>query len=132
MLRYGAPWAYPSLKREIAGAPFWRAALPGREGDVYLTLSDGPPTRRGRERNYGWQRENIAAYAQGSTARPLRQGLRHRHRRRLPEPLRRPAGDDTTVAALRLRARRAGTWPLAARLQAEDTAMMNCSLARRA
>ncbi len=128
VLRDGAPWAYPSLKREIAGRSILESRFAGREGDVYLTLSDGATyAGAGRERNYGWQRENIAAYAQG-LYRPDRSAKAYATAIAdacLSLYAGQP-GDDTTVAALRLRARRAvnvAFGPPASK--AEDTAMMN-------
>lgn len=127
-LRGGVPWAYPSIRREVCGREILESRFEAREGDVFLALSDGATyAGAGRELNYGWQRENIAEYARGlyqpslsakAYATVIADACMSLYGG--------SPGDDTTVAAVRLRARRAVSvafGPPASK--AEDTAMMN-------
>ena len=110
VLRDGLPWAYPSTLREVSGWKILESHFEAREGDVYLALSDGATyAGAGRERNYGWQRENIAKYARDlyrpslsakAYATAIADACMSLYGGR--------PGDDTTAAAVRLQRR--STW----------------------
>ena len=127
-LRDGQPWAYPSIRRTVSGREILESRFEAREGDVFLAMSDGATyAGAGRERNYGWQRDNIVEYARG-LYQPTRSAKAYATA--IADACMglyggRP-GDDTTVAAVRLRARRAvlvAFGPPSSK--AEDGAMMN-------
>jgi hypothetical protein len=127
-LRDGVPWAYPSIRREISGREILESRFEAQEGDVFLALSDGATyAGAGRERNYGWQRENIIEYARGLYRPSLSAKA---YTTAIAEACMSlyggNPGDDTTVAAVRLRARRAISVAFGPpSSKAEDTAMMN-------
>jgi hypothetical protein len=127
-LRDGVPWAYPSIRREVSGREILESRFEAREGDVFLALSDGATyAGAGRERNYGWQRENIVEYARGLYQPSLSAKA---YATAIADACMSlyggSPGDDTTIAAVRLRARRAVSVAFGPpSSKAEDTAMMN-------
>lgn len=126
-LRDGAVWDYPSVRREIAGRSILESRFEAREGDRLLALSDGATyAGAGRERNYGWQRENIARFAVGLAPGLSAKACATAIADACMSLYGGQPGDDATVAAVRLRARRAVSvafGPPASR--DEDRAMMH-------
>jgi hypothetical protein len=127
-LRGGAMWDYPSVRREIAGRAILESRFEAQEGDVLLAMSDGATyAGEGLERNHGWRREDIARYAEGLYAPGLSAKAYATAVADVCMSLYGgQPGDDATVAAVRLRARRVvnvAFGPPASK--AEDAAMMD-------
>ena len=107
LLREGKVFDYPKEKREIAGKTIYETRLPGQIGDLYIMMSDGAiHAGVGTVLNFGWQLPEIAEYAQRvwtpdlsakSMAAKISDACRELY---MDIP-----GDDTTVAALRIRRR---------------------------
>lgn len=107
LLREGKVMDYPKEKREIAGKTIYETRLTGRIGDLYIMMSDGAiHAGVGTVLNFGWQLPEIAEYAQRvwtpelsakSMAAKISDACRELY---MDIP-----GDDTTVAALRIRRR---------------------------
>ncbi len=107
LLRKGKSLDYPRQRREIAGKAIYETRLQGQIGDLYIMMSDGAiHAGVGTVLNFGWQLPEIIDYAQriytpelsaksmaatiSDACRDLYMGL---------------PGDDTTIAALRIRQR---------------------------
>ena len=107
LLRNGKIFDYPKEKREIAGKTIYETHLMGRVGDLFVMMSDGAiHAGVGTVLNFGWQLPEIAEYAQRvwtpdlsakSMAAKISDACRELY---MDIP-----GDDTTVAALRIRQR---------------------------
>jgi len=107
LLRNGKVYDYPKEKREIAGKTIYETRLMGYIGDMFLFMSDGAiHAGVGTVLNFGWQLPEIAEYAQRcwtpelsakSMAGKISDACRELY---MDIP-----GDDTTVAALRIRQR---------------------------
>ena len=107
LLRGGKIFDYPKEKREIAGKTIYETRLMGRTGDLYIMMSDGAVHAGvGTVLNFGWQQPEIAEYAQRvwtpdlsakSMAAKISDACRELY---MDIP-----GDDTTIAALRIRQR---------------------------
>lgn len=107
LLRNGKVYDYPKEKREIAGKTIYETRLMGYIGDMFIFMSDGAiHAGVGTVLNFGWQLPEIAEYAQRcwtpelsakSMAGKISDACRELY---MDIP-----GDDTTVAALRIRQR---------------------------
>ena len=107
LLRQGRIYDYPKEKREIAGKTIYETRLMGYIGDMFIMMSDGAiHAGVGTVLNFGWQQPEIAEYAQRvwtpdlsakSMAAKISDACRELY---MDIP-----GDDTTVAALRIRKR---------------------------
>lgn len=107
LLRGGKSLDYPKERREIAGKTIYETHLQGEIGDLYIMMSDGAiHAGVGTVLNFGWQLPEIIDYAQRvytpelsakSMAATISDACRDLYMD-LP-------GDDTTVAALRIRQR---------------------------
>ena len=107
LLRNGKIYDYPKEKREIAGKTIFETRMVGQIGDLYIMMSDGAiHAGVGTVLNFGWQQPEIAEYAQRvwtpelsakSMAAKISDACRELY---MDIP-----GDDTTVAALRIRQR---------------------------
>ena len=107
ILRGGKSVKYHAEKRVIAGKSIYETAFPGQEGDLFIMMSDGAVHAGvGTVLNFGWQEPEIIDYAQRkytpemsakSMAATICDACRDLYMD-LP-------GDDTTVAAIRLRRR---------------------------
>lgn len=109
MLRNGKQYEYPVETRIIAGKKILESKIQLECDDMFIAMSDGA-IYAGVEQtlNYGWQRENIAEYAEkhhdNSTSAQAMASLIVDACNDLynNEP-----GDDTTVGAIRVRKRKA-------------------------
>ncbi|MGI6238373.1 MAG: SpoIIE family protein phosphatase [Christensenellales bacterium] len=133
MLRGGARWDYPVSTRSVAGKTIHESKFPVREGDLLIAMSDGAPFAGvGVTRNFGWQRENIIDFAEANylpensakhTAAVIGEACNQLYEYR--------PGDDTTVAALRIRKRSAVNLVIGPPAdKAQDVKMMNLFFAK--
>lgn len=107
LLRNGKVYDYPKEKREIAGKTIYETRMQGYIGDMCIMMSDGAiHAGVGTVLNFGWQLPEIAQYAQRvwnpelsakSMAAKISDACRELY---MDIP-----GDDTTLAALRIRPR---------------------------
>ena len=107
LLRKGKSLDYPRERREIAGKTIYETRLRGEVGDLFIMMSDGAiHAGVGTVLNFGWQLPEIIDYAQRvytpelsakSMAATISDACRELYMD-LP-------GDDTTIAALRIRRR---------------------------
>jgi hypothetical protein len=107
LIRDGKNCEYPVSVREIGGKRIAESEFEVREGDLLLAMSDGAIyAGAGHAFNYGWSRENILQFIEGNFAPEhsarYYAGIVVDECGKLYEG--RP-GDDTTVAAVRVRAR---------------------------
>ena len=133
LIRNGKNCEYPVSVREISGKQIMESSFPLEEGDLLLAMSDGAIYAGvGHEFNYGWRRENIIEFLEGNHSpehsAQYYAGIVADACDKLYEG---EPGDDTTVAAVRIRARHSVNvmiGPPASRDQ--DGTMMNLFLAR--
>lgn len=107
LLRDGKVCDYPKEKREIAGKTIYETRMQGKIGDMCIMMSDGAVHAGvGTVLNFGWQLPEIAQYAERiwtpelsakSMAAKISDACRELY---MDIP-----GDDTTLAALRIRPR---------------------------
>ena len=65
MIRDGEIVDYPSRKLHFDNKIIYSSEIKMKEGDIFIAMSDGcPHAGMGKEYNFGWQREDIAAYMQ--------------------------------------------------------------------
>lgn len=133
MLRGGVKWDYPVSTRVVAGKTIRESRFPVLEDDLFIAMSDGAPFAGvGVHFNFGWTWENIVQFAEanyqpGNSAK-YAAAIIADECNRLYEG---KPGDDTTVAALRIRKREQVNLvigPPAAREQ--DVRMMNLFFAK--
>lgn len=133
VLRNGVNWDYPYSTRVISGKSIIESHFPVEEGDVIIAMSDGAIYAGiGNELNYGWQRENIIAFAEAnylptSSAKYIASNIVEECNRLYGgEP-----GDDTTVAAVRIRKRHPVNLVIGPpSTRDQDTKMMNLFFAK--
>lgn len=107
LLREGKSVAYPIQERLMDGKKILESRIPGQVGDLFVAMSDGAiHAGVGSVLNFGWQLPEIIDYAQRSwkpdlSAKGMAAAISDACRDLYMD---RP-GDDTTVAALRLRCR---------------------------
>ena len=107
LLRDGKHLEFPCAELVVGGKKILRSDVPLRQGDVFLLMSDGVEHAGvGRVYNFGWRREEIAAYVESLwhvrfPARALAAVLL-RETERLYGGC---PGDDATVCAVRIRER---------------------------
>lgn len=108
LLRDGKNYEYPVNQRTIAGKTILESRVQLLENDVFIAMSDGAIYAGvGDLMNYGWQRDNIVEYAENrydpeKTAQAIATDIDDACNdlyMNLP-------GDDTTVAALKVRKRK--------------------------
>ena len=107
MLREGVEYDYPFTRRTIAGKEILESRIPLQVNDVLIAMSDGAIYAGvGKTMNFGWQRENIKDFAEAFYDPSLSAKLIATYivdecnRLYEGEP-----GDDTTVAAVRIKPR---------------------------
>ena len=107
LLRDGRELDYPRQDREIAGKKIYESRIELQLGDMFIAMSDGAVYAGvGKNLNFGWQRENISEFAQQIYSPELSAKmmatmiLDECDRLYQHEP-----GDDTTIAAVRVRRR---------------------------
>ena len=133
LLRNGKNCEYPISVREISGKQIMESSFPVEEGDLLVAMSDGAIYAGvGHEFNYGWRRENIIQFLEGNHSpehsAQYYAGIVADECGKLYEG---EPGDDTTVAAVRIRSRHPVNLmigPPASRDQ--DEKMMNLFFAR--
>ena len=65
MIRDGEIFDYPTKELSYDGKKIYSSQIKMKEGDIFIAMSDGcPHAGIGREFNFGWKREDIAAYMQ--------------------------------------------------------------------
>ncbi|MDD3430298.1 MAG: SpoIIE family protein phosphatase [Oscillospiraceae bacterium] len=108
LLRAGINTDYPSTCREIEGKKIYESKIALQLDDVFIAMSDGAIWAGvGKSMNFGWQRENIIEFAESFYDRTMSAKMisslivEECNRLYGGEP-----GDDTTVAAVRIRKRR--------------------------
>ena len=108
LLRDGKNYDYPTTTMEIGGKTIYKSKLDLHEDDVFLAMSDGAIYAGvGKYMNFGWQRDNIVTFMEGIyekeyTAKTLATILLDECERLYGfEP-----GDDTTIGAIKIRARK--------------------------
>lgn len=105
LLRGGKNIDYPREERVIAGKRIFESRFPIALGDIYIAMSDGViHAGVGQSLNFGWERPNVVDYVE----RHYRPGMSAKAAALLVSEacndlyMGQP-GDDTTVAALRIR-----------------------------
>ncbi len=107
MLRHGRNYDYPTEELSIGGKKILQTHLTAQVGDVFILLSDGTiHAGIGSFLNFGWQRDNIVAfaeeqYAAGMSAKSLADSIGEACNGLYEEK----PGDDTTIAVVKVRDR---------------------------
>lgn len=107
LLRGGKSVEYPIISRVIEGKTILESKIPLQLHDVFIAMSDGAIYAGvGKSMNFGWQRENIIEFAErvydDTLSAKLIASLIVDECNKLYEG---EPGDDTTVAAVRIRER---------------------------
>lgn len=107
VIRGGDLFDYPKTTRQISGKTIWESSFPIQKDDVFIAMSDGAEYAGvGMTMNFGWTRDSIADYALANylpeNSAKSTAGLITDECNRLygGKP-----GDDTTIAAVRIRSR---------------------------
>ena len=108
LLRGGKHWDYPTTSRVIEGKTILESKFPLQLNDMMIAMSDGAIWAGvGQSMNFGWQRDNVVEFAErmyeDTLSAKMMAALSVDECNRLfaGEP-----GDDTTVAAVRVRERK--------------------------
>lgn len=107
LLRKGKSVPYPVETKEIFGKKISQTRIKGEVGDMFITMSDGAIYAGvGSCMNFGWQREHIVEYAQEKykpdiSAKMMAVTIAEACRDLYDDK----PGDDTTIAAIRIRER---------------------------
>lgn len=108
LLRGGKHWDYPTTSRVIEGKTILESKFPLQLNDMMIAMSDGAIWAGvGQSMNFGWQRDNVVEFAErmyeDTLSAKMMAALIVDECTRLyaGEP-----GDDTTVAAVRVRERK--------------------------
>lgn len=105
MLRDGESIDYPKTMREICGKKIYESQISSTVGDVFIACSDGAEYAGvGMSLNFGWQRDNIVdfiklRYTPNMSAKMVSTVIADECNRLYGGR----AGDDTTIAAMKLR-----------------------------
>ena len=108
LLRGGKHWDYPTTSRVIEGKTILESKFPLQLNDMMIAMSDGAIWAGvGQSMNFGWQRDNVVEFAERMYEDTLSAKMMAAlivdecNRLYAGEP-----GDDTTVAAVRVRERK--------------------------
>ena len=108
LLRGGKHWDYPTTSRAIEGKTILESKFPLQLNDMMIAMSDGAIWAGvGQSMNFGWQRDNVVEFAERMYEDTLSAKMMAAlivdecNRLYAGEP-----GDDTTVAAVRVRERK--------------------------
>ena len=108
LLRGGKHWDYPTTSRVIEGKTILESRFPLQLNDMMIAMSDGAIWAGvGQSMNFGWQRDNVVEFAERMYEDTLSAKMMAAlivdecNRLYAGEP-----GDDTTVAAVRVRERK--------------------------
>lgn len=107
LLRNGKSYDYPKQERVIAGKTILESKIDLECNDMFITMSDGAIYAGvGQTLNYGWQRDNILEYAESRYSDKMSaQEMSSMIVGACNDLYNNEPGDDTTVAAIRLRKR---------------------------
>ena len=108
LLRGGKHWDYPTTSRVIEGKTILESKFPLQLNDMMIAMSDGAIWAGvGQSMNFGWQRDNVVEFAErmyeDTLSAKMMAALIVDECNRLYEG---EPGDDTTVAAVRVRERK--------------------------
>ncbi len=107
LIRDYASFDYPKTEMNIEGKRIYKSVIKLKEDDVFIAMSDGcPHAGLGGKYNFGWKREDIAAYMQalvagGYTAKNLSTMLVEECNNLYGNK----PGDDTTACVVKIRKR---------------------------
>lgn len=109
LLRNGKSYDYPKEARIISGKKILESKINLECDDVFIAMSDGAIYAGvGETLNYGWQRDNIVEYAESRYTQEMSaQAMSSLIVDACNDLYNNEPGDDTTVAAIRLRTRNA-------------------------
>lgn len=108
LLRRGKNYEYPKNERVIEGKKIYETRISLEQDDVFIAMSDGAIYAGvGQVLNYGWQRENIVAFAEANynytqTAKIIASSITDECNQLYDSK----PGDDTTVVAVQIRKRK--------------------------
>lgn len=107
MLRGGANYVYPVSSSEICGKKILRSNIKLEEGDVFLAMSDGAIYAGvGKSLNFGWQRDSIVDFLVGNyDSKMSAKAAASLVSDQCNSLYGGEAGDDTTIAAIKIRQR---------------------------
>ena len=107
MLRDGKSVDYPREEKVIAGKKIYESHIPLRLGDIFIAMSDGViHAGVGQTLNFGWERPNVIEYVeQHYRAEMSAKAVAMLVSDACNDLYMGKPGDDTTVAALRIRER---------------------------
>ncbi len=109
LLRDGKNTDYKKEVRIIGGKTISESKIILQKDDVFVAMSDGVIyAGSGKTMNYGWQREEVVEYLEGNYSNNLSaQGIAAMLTDACNDLYDNKPGDDTTVAAIRIRERKA-------------------------
>lgn len=107
MLRGGENCEYPRTSMEIGGKTIYKSKLQLEENDVFIAMSDGAIYAGvGKTLNFGWQRDSIIDFMVGNYDRKMSaKGISQLLLDECNDLYGGEPGDDTTVAAVKIRRR---------------------------
>lgn len=107
MLRGGENCEYPRTSMEIGGKTIYKSKLPLEENDVFIAMSDGAIYAGvGKTLNFGWQRDSIIDFMVGNYDKKMSaKGISQLLLDECNDLYGGEPGDDTTVAAVKIRRR---------------------------
>lgn len=69
LLRDGSNYEYMTTEMSIGGKKIYRSSIKLRQGDIFITMSDGcPHAGIGVAYNFGWKHEDIIGYMEAASA----------------------------------------------------------------
>ncbi len=107
MLRGGMNYEYPRTGMEIGGKTIYKSKLPLEKNDVFIAMSDGAIYAGvGKTLNFGWQRDSIIDFMVGNYDKKMSaKGISQLLLDQCFDLYGGEPGDDTTVAAVKIRQR---------------------------
>lgn len=107
MLRGGENFEYPRTSMEIGGKTIYKSKLQLEKNDVFIAMSDGAIYAGvGKTLNFGWQRDSIIDFMVGNYDKKMSaKGISQLLLDECNDLYGGEPGDDTTVAAIKIRQR---------------------------
>ena len=107
MLRSGENFEYPRTSMEIGGKTIYKSKLQLEKNDVFIAMSDGAIYAGvGKTLNFGWQRDSIIDFMVGNYDKKMSaKGISQLLLDECNDLYGGEPGDDTTVAAVKIRQR---------------------------
>lgn len=107
MLRGGENFEYPRTSMEIGGKTIYKSKLQLEKNDVFIAMSDGAIYAGvGKTLNFGWQRDSIIDFMVGNYDKKMSaKGISQLLLDECNDLYGGEPGDDTTVAAVKIRQR---------------------------